>query len=82
MFAKETSTGWVPLYIGIADDLSARIPGHERWAEAKRLGATHVLAHTEPSKAKREAEEKALIALCNPPLNTQHRRQRATLLGG
>ena len=81
MFVKLTDGGWVPVYIGIADDLRDRIPGHERWKEAVELGATKVMAHTQENQAVREAEEKALIKHWDPPLNTQHRR-RATLLGG
>lgn len=81
MFVRLANGGWVPVYVGIGDDLSDRIPGHERWAEAVKLGATKVMAHTQSNLAKREAEEKALIKYWNPPLNTQHRRG-ATLLGG
>ncbi len=81
IFVKPTANGWIALYVGIADDLSDRIPGHERWAEAVAQGATWVVAHVQPDSAKRKAEEKVLIGALNPPLNTQHRR-RATLLGG
>lgn len=81
MFVKPVSNGWVPIYVGIADDLQGRIPGHERWKEAAELGATKVMAHTQANRAKREAEEKALIKHWDPPLNTQHRR-RARLLAG
>ena len=82
MFVKRVSNGWVPVYIGIADDLSDRLPCHERWAEAQLHGATHVMGHTQSDRARREAEEKDLIGYWNPPLNTQHRRRGATLLGG
>ena len=82
MFVKRTNNGWVSVYIGIADDLSDRIPGHERWREAQLLGATHVMAHTHSNKAAREAEEKDLIGYWNPPLNTQHLRPAGRGLGG
>jgi hypothetical protein len=81
MFVKPVNNGWLPVYIGIAESLRDRIPGHDRWNEAAQLGATHVMSHTQSNSAKREAEEKALIAHYQPPLNTQHRTRRATLLG-
>jgi len=74
-FAKQLPNGnFTPLYFGIADDLRVRIPGHELWEEAIRLGATHVMGHTTPDgDAARRAEERDLIAYWNPPLNIQHR---------
>jgi hypothetical protein len=57
-----------------SENLKERIPRHECWPEAVRLGATHVLAHTTPAGEQvRCAEEQDLIALWNPPLNVQHR---------
>ncbi|WP_140977601.1 hypothetical protein [Bradyrhizobium guangdongense] len=74
-FVKRLPTGlYVPLYFGIADDLSARIPFHERWTDAMRAGATDVMTHTTPNGASaREAEERDLIQRWNPPLNVHHR---------
>lgn len=80
MFVKPTISGWVPVYIGIADNLRDRIPCHERWAEAVRLGATRVMGHTNAVQMNRETEERDLIGRWNPLLNTHHR--RATLLTG
>ena len=75
MFVKQLPNGnWLPVYIGQCDDFKCRLPGHERIAEAERLGATHVMTHTTPAgEAARLAEERDLIAFWNPPLNTQHR---------
>ncbi len=75
MFVKQLPNGnFVPLYFGVADDLQARIPNHERWLEAARLGATYVMAHSTPAgEQSRLAEERDLIQYWNPPLNTQHR---------
>jgi hypothetical protein len=75
VFAKLLADGtYLPLYFGEAGDLQVRIPPHERWAEAARLGATHVMAHTTPAgEAARLAQEKDLIQYWNPPLNVQHR---------
>jgi hypothetical protein len=62
VFVKRLSNGnFVPLYFGVADNLRARIPGHERWNDAVRAGATHVFAHTQAGDAARCAEERALI---------------------
>ncbi|MBB3396896.1 hypothetical protein FHT71_003583 [Rhizobium sp. BK060] len=81
MFAKPTQAGWVPVYIGVADDLSSRVPYHDRWADAVRAGATHVLAHVQPNATHRASEERDLISYWSPPLNTHHR-QAPTVPGG
>ena len=75
MFVKRLPNGnWLPVYIGQADDLKARIPTHERWADARRAGATHVMAHTKPAgEQARLDEERDLIAYWSPQLNTHHR---------
>lgn len=75
-FVKRLPNGnFAPLYFGIADSLQARIPNHERWNDAIKAGATHVMSHTTPAgAAAREVEERDLIQFWNPALNTQHRR--------
>lgn len=74
MFVKRLPNGnWYPVYIGQADSLKARLPNHERLAEAQRAGATHVMAHTTPAgEAARLAEERDLIQQWAPALNTHH----------
>jgi hypothetical protein len=74
-FVKHLPSGkFVPLYFGESEDLQDRIPGHELWREALRLGATHVMAHTTPAgEQARLDEERDLIQRWNPPLNVQHR---------
>ena len=74
--------GWLPVYVGIADDMSNRLPTHERWSEAAKLGATRVMAHTEPYKATREGEERDLIRFWDPELNTHHRSLQTGMLAG
>jgi len=75
-FVKQLANGnYLPLYFGQAEDLQSRLPCHERWAEAVRLGATEVQAHsTQGGELVRCAEERDLIQRWDPPLNTQHRR--------
>jgi hypothetical protein len=75
IFAKRTTPPgyWRALYIGQTDDFSSRIPYHERWAEAVRLGATHVHALVVPLAANRDSWEQALIQRFDPPLNDHHR---------
>lgn len=75
-FVKQLPTGlFVPIYFGIAEDLSDRIAYHDRWTDALRAGLTHVMGHTTPAGAlAREAEERDLIQRWNPALNVQHRR--------
>jgi hypothetical protein len=74
VFAKQMQNGFVQLYFGVADSLQARIPSHEKWAEARALGVTHVLSHSTPAgEQARLAEERDLIQYWNPALNVQHR---------
>jgi excinuclease UvrABC nuclease subunit len=61
---------WVPLYIGKAESFRNRLPSHERWAEAKKLGATHVHAMALSRDADRSSIEEQLIKLFKPKLNT------------
>jgi hypothetical protein len=73
IFAQPVQNGWYAKYIGIADSFSARLPNHERWTEARRLGATHVHAAVIQQAATRATIEQALIGQYQPPLNTHHR---------
>ena len=74
-FVKRLPNGKVaPLYFGETNDLSKRIPNHDMWSEAARLGATHVMGHTTPAGERaRLDEERDLIRNYNPVLNVQHR---------
>ncbi len=64
----------VPAYLGETNDLSSRLPAHEKRGAAYLLGAIRVVAHTTPAGASaRHAEEADLIAFYNPPLNQQLR---------
>jgi len=75
-FVRQLANGnFSPLYFGQADDLRARIPCHERWDDARRAGATHVMAHTTPAgEQARLAEERDLIQQWSPMLNVHHRK--------
>jgi hypothetical protein len=75
IFARLTRDGWEPLYVGQTDDFSNRIPHHERWEEAARLGAGYVHAVVVRSEATRKLYEKSLIQLLNPPLNDQFKQK-------
>ena len=61
---------WRPLYIGQTNSFKTRLPNHDRWAEAQRLGATHVHARKEEQEATRLAREAELIQAFQPRLNT------------
>jgi hypothetical protein len=76
MFVRFANQVWEPLYVGIADDLHTRLTGHERWAEAVKLGATHLVAQGLAALAARQKAEQDLIGYWNPPLNTHHRTDR------
>lgn len=71
-YAKD-ATHWHPVYIGQTDNFSNRLPSHDRWDEATRLGATHVHALVVPLAANRDKFEKMLIQNLQPKLNDQHR---------
>lgn len=62
---------WVALYVGQAKAFSERLPNHERWQEARRLGATHIHAMVVSKQADRDSVEAYLIQICQPRLNTQ-----------
>ena len=64
---------WRPYYIGQADQFSDRLPSHERWAEAVRLGATHVHAMVVQQAAMRDTIEQQLISAYQPTLNAHHK---------
>ena len=62
---------WVPLYIGQASSLANRLSGHEQWAPAVRLGATHVHAMAVSRQGDRDIIEQFMIKQWQPPLNSQ-----------
>lgn len=61
--------GWRPLYLSRTANLAQRLNRHERWEEARLLGATHVLAWFHPERAMREAAEAELHETLRPILN-------------
>lgn len=69
---------YMPLYFGHADSLRNELPNHERFADAIRAGATHVMSHTTPAgENARWFELGDLIRQWSPALNFQ-RRQSGT----
>jgi hypothetical protein len=75
VFLKRLANGnYLPVYVGQADNLQARLPTHERFDDAVRAGASVVVAHSTPNgEPARLAEERDLIQKWNPALNTHHR---------
>ena len=72
VFAGKNSKGsWVAKYIGKAKSFADRLPGHERWDEAVKLGATHIHARAVSKEADRDKIEGELIKKYQPPLNVQ-----------
>jgi len=71
IFAGLTPKGWRPFYIGQAESFKDRIPNHENWPAAVRLGATHVHARVVPLAANRDTIEEELIEAYQPALNVQ-----------
>jgi hypothetical protein len=70
-FAKPgfAGRGFTPVFISRTANVAARVPGHERWAEAEALGATHVLILSFPERAQREIAEDDLVMALRPVLN-------------
>ena len=71
LFANLNNSQWFIHYAGQTNNFKNRIPNHDRWSEAKKLGATHVLAVVLESQAKRDKYEQELIQELQPSLNTQ-----------
>ena len=69
IFARMAGDGWDPLYVGKTENFRMRLPAHERWEEARSLGATHVHALVVPLEADRVRLEAALIGLLEPSMN-------------
>lgn len=61
--------GWTPLFLSRTANLSMRLAGHERWAEAQLLGATHILVHQRDERDAREFVEADLCAALKPVMN-------------
>lgn len=61
--------GFVPVFLSRTGNLEQRLMSHERWAEARLLGATHVLVHIRDERAAREQVEADLLAGLRPVMN-------------
>ncbi len=70
-FARPGAGGrsFAPLFLSRTANLAERLAGHERWEEARLLGATHVLVHQRQERDAREAVEADLLAALRPILN-------------
>jgi excinuclease UvrABC nuclease subunit len=69
----DANNRWVALYIGQANSFAERLPGHERWSDAKQLGATHIHAMVVSTQEMRDKIEALLIQNFQPRLNSQLR---------
>lgn len=61
--------GWVVVFLSRTANLEARLCNHERWDEARRLGATHVLVHQREERDARELVEADLLESLRPIMN-------------
>ena len=62
---------WRPFYVGRTQNFADRLPTHEYWLAAVRLGGTHVHALVEENAQWRAAIERQLIQMFQPPLNAR-----------
>ena len=70
IFAKFNLSGtWNALYIGETESFAERLPNHEKWDRAERMGATHIHLRVYYTEAMRKSVEKELINYYRPPLN-------------
>jgi hypothetical protein len=61
--------GWVILFLSRTANLQGRLKTHERWEEARLLGATHILVHEREERDVREYVEADLVGCLKPVLN-------------
>ncbi len=61
--------GWVVLFLSRTANLQGRLKNHERWEEARLLGATHILVHEREERDVREYVEADLVGCLKPVLN-------------
>lgn len=59
------------LYIGETEDLSSRIPNHEKWPCVTRNGVNCICVHVDSNSRSRLAKETDLRAATNTPCNDQ-----------
>ncbi|MFA5040981.1 MAG: hypothetical protein WC464_05055 [Bdellovibrionales bacterium] len=72
---KNAGNSYHILYIGKAASMCNRQDDHERWKEATRKGANHIMACVIKDERTRQAVEKALISFYQPEMNTQYTKQ-------
>lgn len=60
---------WQAYYVGETGDLAHRIPRHEQWEEAKKLGATHVHVFFEEHGTSRLIIRNELVRSLRPTVN-------------
>ena len=70
---QEGQSVWYGYYVGQTTSFAERLPNHERWDEAAKLGATHVHARIEQDSGQRSLIEHDLIQRFQPTLNVQDR---------
>lgn len=70
-FARPSPDGraLVPLFLSRTGNLALRFASHERWAEARMLGATHILVHQREERDAREFVEADLFEALRPVMN-------------
>ena len=61
--------GWTPLFLSRTGNLAKRLAGHEQWAEAQLLGATHILVCDHDERDAREYVEADLARALKPVMN-------------
>ena len=59
------------IYIGETNDLSDRIPNHEKWPCVKKYGANCICTHTESHQETRRKIEDDLLDAHDPPCNKE-----------
>lgn len=61
--------GFTPVFLSRTGNMALRFASHERWAEARLLGATHILVHQREERDVREFVEADLFEALRPIMN-------------
>ena len=73
VFSLRSGLAWYGIYVGQASSFRERFSSHEKWDAAVARGMTHVHASVLTNQADRDALERHLVTVLQPPLNVHYR---------
>jgi excinuclease UvrABC nuclease subunit len=69
IFTAKSPQGWIPLYVGQAENFHIRFQKHDQYVPALMRGMSHIHYAFYPRQEDRDVVEKELIQCLQPPLN-------------